>query len=399
MSRTQNTDRELEEFLQKSNIQKAFLKTAKDDLLPIFSLYQDLKPDIVLMQLFPNESPKYYLSLIGTVPITYSGKQYNIPVGLHFLDNHPYSGPHCYVKPTPTMRIKSTKHVNENGRIFLPYLTEWNYPKSDTVTLLSVIQFIFQEKCPVFSVNSPSQTQQNTSSQKNPPYPVADAFPSGPSTYPTPYPYANPAMMPQPPTQQYGGYQPPSFGSLTAVPPVGTGYGYNASTIQPAHIRASMISAIEDKLKKRLREKTGEICAEIQSIEANHQDLYAGKKKLEAILSEAETEAKSMEGILAAYKAKKTELENALKLADAGEKKELKPDDAIDAATPLHRQIINCYVQQCAIDDTIYYLGKALNPGAINIQTYLKHIRELSRQQFIAKATLLKARTKAGLPV
>jgi hypothetical protein len=36
------------------------------------------------------------------------------------------------------------------------------------------------------------------------------------------------------------------------------GYGgYSTGTIQPPHIRASILSAIEDKIKKRLREKIG----------------------------------------------------------------------------------------------------------------------------------------------
>src|SRR5687767_8134493 len=74
-------------------------------------------------------------------------------------------------------------------------------------------------------------------------------------------------------------------------------------------------------------------------------------------------------------------------------------DKSIDATTPVHRQIVRCYVNDCAIDDTIYFLGQAHKKGVINLQTYLKYVRDLSREQFIQRATMQKCRQKARLPV
>lgn len=54
------------------------------------------------------------------------------------MENHPYRGPICYVKPTPTMQIRVSKTVDDKGRIYLPYLTEWHYPGYDTYSLLQV---------------------------------------------------------------------------------------------------------------------------------------------------------------------------------------------------------------------------------------------------------------------
>lgn len=82
-----------------------------------------------------------------------------------------------------------------------------------------------------------------------------------------------------------------------------------------------------------------------------------------------------------------------------GEDPEAAVDGAIDATTPLHRQIFRSYVQDCAIDDTIYFLGQALRKGSIDLQTYLKCVRQLSRKQFIHRATMQKARQTARLPV
>ena len=79
------------------------------------------------------------------------GQNYNIPVSLWVLDTHPYHAPVCFVKPTAEMQIKVcmsmmccilrdddniispkvSKHVDQSGKIYLPYLHEWSHPKSD----------------------------------------------------------------------------------------------------------------------------------------------------------------------------------------------------------------------------------------------------------------------------
>jgi ESCRT-I complex subunit TSG101 len=43
------------------------------------------------------------------------------------MDTHPYNPPMVFVKPTPTMQIKSGRNVDMNGKIDLPYLREWKY--------------------------------------------------------------------------------------------------------------------------------------------------------------------------------------------------------------------------------------------------------------------------------
>lgn len=42
------------------------------------------------------------------------------------MSSHPNNAPICYVKPTPDMRIKVSRFVDHNGKIYLPYLHDWN---------------------------------------------------------------------------------------------------------------------------------------------------------------------------------------------------------------------------------------------------------------------------------
>lgn len=55
------------------------------------------------------------------------GNVYNIPVCLWLLDTYPYNPPICFVKPTSAMMIKTGKHIDANGKIYLPYLHEWKH--------------------------------------------------------------------------------------------------------------------------------------------------------------------------------------------------------------------------------------------------------------------------------
>ncbi|KAJ8390926.1 hypothetical protein AAFF_G00098460 [Aldrovandia affinis] len=49
------------------------------------------------------------------------------------------------------MLIKKGKHIDPNGKIYLPYLHEWKHPQSDLYGLIQVMIVVFGEEPPVFS--------------------------------------------------------------------------------------------------------------------------------------------------------------------------------------------------------------------------------------------------------
>ena len=67
--------------------------------------------------------------------------------------------------------------------------------------------------------------------------------------------------------------------------------------------------------------------------------------------------------------------------------------------TPLFKQLLNSYAEEAAIEDAVYYLGEALRQNVVDCETFLKHVRKLSRRQFFLRATMNKCRQTAGLPV
>ena len=58
------------------------------------------------------------------------GNTYNIPIRLWILDSHPFAPPICFLKPTANMGISVGKHVDTQGRIYLPYLQNWSHVRS-----------------------------------------------------------------------------------------------------------------------------------------------------------------------------------------------------------------------------------------------------------------------------
>ena len=86
---------------------------------------------------------------------------YNIPVALWILDTHPIHAPLCYVRPTPDMQIKVSQHVDGNGKIYLPYLHEWDAANSDILGLVQMCIITFGEQPPVFArpQNQPQQVK------------------------------------------------------------------------------------------------------------------------------------------------------------------------------------------------------------------------------------------------
>lgn len=170
---------------------------------------------------------------------------------------------------------------------------------------LQVMTVTFQEKVPVYAKRSdpvpPARPQPPTPSAYSTPYPQAAStnntpYPTGPGAMPMPQPYASPSPNQPPPYpsaaspyqapyQPYGVPPPPvhanidrsqpsrnsSTQSLTQSVNSNTAGGYN--TIQPSHIRASLTSAIDDRLRQRLKEVMGAFPSRLLSSHSSVQAL------------------------------------------------------------------------------------------------------------------------------
>nr|XP_060462161.1 tumor susceptibility gene 101 protein isoform X1 [Panthera onca] len=195
----------------------------------VITLYKDLKP-VLDSYVFNDGSSRELMNLTGTIPVPYKGNIYNIPICLWLLDTYPYNPPICFVKPTSSMTIKTGKHVDANGKIYLPYLHEWKHPQSDLLGLIQVMIVVFGDEPPVFS--RPTISASYPSYQATGPpntYPFSGFFgasyipgmPSGISAYPSGYP-PNPSGYPGCPYPPGGQYPATASSQYPSQPPVAT---------------------------------------------------------------------------------------------------------------------------------------------------------------------------------
>ncbi|XP_063802422.1 ubiquitin-conjugating enzyme E2 variant 3 [Pseudophryne corroboree] len=109
---------------------------------------------------FKDGSQKDLLNLAGTVPTKFQGNSYNIPICLWLLDSHPFAPPLCFLKPTESMGIRFGKHIDAQGRIYLPYLHDWSHPKSTIIGLIKEMGVKFEEELPLYSISAADAARQ-----------------------------------------------------------------------------------------------------------------------------------------------------------------------------------------------------------------------------------------------
>ncbi|XP_034976530.1 tumor susceptibility gene 101 protein [Zootoca vivipara] len=366
------------------------------ETVSVITQYKDLKP-VMDGYVFNDGSSRELMSLTGTIPVNYKGNTYNIPICLWLLDTYPYNPPICFVKPTSSMTIKTGKHVDANGKIYLPYLHEWKHPQSDLIGLIQVMIVVFGEEPPVFS--------RPTISAAYPPYqatgpPNSSYMPGMPSGMPhfPPGPPPNPSGYPNYPYPPPSGSFPPTTSTqhYPSQPPVTTVGPSRDATISEDTIRASLISAVSDKLRWRMKEEMDRAQAELNALKRTEEDLKKGHQKLEEMVTRLDQEVAEVDKNIDLLKKKDEELSSALeKMESQSENNDI--DEVIVPTAPLYKQILNLYAEENAIEDTIFYLGEALRRGVIDLDIFLKHVRLLSRKQFQLRALMQKARKTAGL--
>jgi len=195
--------------------------------------------------------------------------------------------------------------------------------------------------------------------------------------YPTSQPSAGPAYPPYPPTS--------SSQSLNSQ-----------SSLSQEHIKASILSAVEDKVRRRLREEMSTAGAEIESLKRTGEELGAGQNKLKLMVGKIQAEESSLSESVGILQNKREELEKMIEQADtAGD--DIPVDEVVSASTPLYKQLVSAVAEEAAIEDGLYMLGEALRRGAVDAEVFLKQVRDLARRQFLLRATIMAAREKAKL--
>ncbi|TKY67761.1 ELC protein [Spatholobus suberectus] len=314
----------------------------------------------------------------GTIPMTFQGVTYNIPVVIWLMESYPRHPPCVYVNPTRDMIIKRPHaHVNPSGLVSVPYLQNWTYPGSNLVDLVLSLSLVFGRDPPLYS-------QRRTTPNPNPnpnPHPPPNFGTSSSSSSSSGYPHAHP-----PPRS----YPPSPYPAPAPAPRV-------HSTEDPSEVFK------RNAINKLVEVVHGDVAALRKTREGEMEGLFTlqgvlkqREETLNKGLTEMQEEMEALEQQLQIVLMNTDVLEGWLR--DNQGKKMLggldleSPEDAFECVDVLSKQMLECTAADLAIEDTLYASDKALQVGALPFDQYLRSVRALSREQFFHRATATKVR-------
>ncbi|KAL2329158.1 hypothetical protein Fmac_022585 [Flemingia macrophylla] len=297
----------------------------------------------------------------GTIPMSFQGVTYNIPVVIWLMESYPRHPPCVYVNPTRDMIIKRPHpHVNPSGLVSVPYLHDWVYPASNLLDLVLDLSLRFGRDPPLYSQRRPNP---NPNPNPNPIPPSFAPSPSPPPRSYPPSPYPAPSPRPHPAEDPSEVFKRNAINKLVEMV-----YGDVASLRKTREAEMEGLFTLQGVLKQRHESLHGgllEMQAEMEALEQQLQMVLMNTDVLEGWLRD--NQGKKMAG-----------LEN--------------PEDAFECVDVLSKQMLDCTAADLAIEDTLYALDKALQVGAVPFDQYLRSVRALSREQFFHRATASKVR-------
>ncbi|KAM1263280.1 hypothetical protein ACFXTH_028288 [Malus domestica] len=354
-------------------------------LVSITSAYPSLEPKTATFTHNDGRSVNL-LQADGTIPMSYEGVTYNIPVVIWLMDSYPRHPPCVYVNPTRDMVIKRAHaHVNPSGLVTVPYLQNWVYPSSNLVELVKNLSAVFGQDPPLFSQRRPNPSP-NPNPNPNVGHSTSSVSNSGYSSY-SGYSgssgsvnHARPAIPPRPyPPSPYG-----SSGSFSRVQADDPNDVFKRNAINKL---VEMVHGDMAGLRKT-RE------AEIEGLFNAQAVLRQRSEQLNKGLKEMVDEKEGLEQQLQMVLMNSDVLEAWSRENEGKTRGSLDGDvdDAFECIDPLSKQLLDCTASDLAIEDVVYSLDKALQDGSIAIEDYLKNVRSLSRKQFYHRATAAKVR-------
>lgn len=323
-------------------------------ILQLLHQIHSLKP-CVDNYVFNDGTQQKLFKLAGTIPIQYRSATYNIPVSLWLPLNFPKNCPICYVTPVPSMRIKAKHmHVDGQGLIYHPYLHSWQQQQSNLVELVGLLCSVFGKDPPLFAAKQKAQPNASGLNVN-----------ARPASQPRPQPVQHAQQVRQPvrPVQPMQPRPPQSQPPAQALP---------------------QGDAFEEALRKQLQgmyDKENEKLNALASAQKQLEQHAAKIKELQAAQSQ-ERDALLQRRQNLQIKIEATE--QWLKTHENGQ--ELVIDEVVAASDTWSQQCMQATATEFAITDAMLELDRCLEDETIKLETYLKQISKMAREQFNAKA-------------
>ncbi|KAL3652164.1 hypothetical protein CASFOL_001845 [Castilleja foliolosa] len=310
----------------------------------------------------------------GTVPMSFQGVTYNIPVIIWLTESYPRHAPLVFVNPTRDMVIKRPHpFVSPNGVVSIPYIRSWVFPASNLVELVRNLSHFFARDPPLYSQRKPSSPNPNPN--LNPIYGSMNSSVGSTAG-------ARPAIPPR-------DYSP----SPNPPPPYGSGGGRIME--DPAEVfKKNAIAKLVESLNGDLREMRKAREGEMEGFFGAQAVLRKREEDLRKGLKEMQDEKEALEQQLQMVLMNTDVLEGWLRENEgiSGNNDTVDVDEAFEPSDRLSKQMLDCTASDLAVEDAIYSLDRAVQEGVIPFDQYLRNVRLLSREQFFHRATSSKVR-------
>eukprot|EP00007_Cunea_sp_BSH-02190019_P010302 CAMPEP_0174242904 /NCGR_PEP_ID=MMETSP0417-20130205/29584_1 /TAXON_ID=242541 /ORGANISM="Mayorella sp, Strain BSH-02190019" /LENGTH=689 /DNA_ID=CAMNT_0015322347 /DNA_START=67 /DNA_END=2133 /DNA_ORIENTATION=- len=312
----------------------------------------------------------------GTIPISYRGAVYNIPIAIYLPPAFPSAHPIPLVTPVAGMRVKDNHpHVALSGECYLPYLSRWVASHSSLVGLVRSLQQLFAASPPVYAV--PPGSQPAPTPHRPPPVSRPAAEHTDPRYHPVPQPTHPSAHLT--PTHHPAYTQPPahrlssgSLHSLQSTPPRPTIEQKRAQLVKKLEERLSQEQKTMDTKMDACNEDAKALAESQQTLRRLRQTFTAAQQQQQRNLEQIQ----QADAVLAAQLLRLNEAQSGHRPAD----------ELVHPADPLSAQQMEAAAEVGSLDDLFYALDRSLQNDVITVDMYLQRVRRLAREQFFARA-------------
>jgi len=325
-------------------------------ILQLLHQLTSLKPSVD-NYVFNDGTQQKLFKLAGTIPIQYRSATYNIPVALWLPLNFPKNCPICYVTPVPSMRIKQKHmHVDQQGLIYHPYLHSWNQHKSTLSELVGLLCSVFGKEPPLFSAKQKAQPNGHVLN--------VNARPHQAKPQPRVQPQQMRPVQPVQPRQPIAVQQP-------------------APAVQQAQAQAQG-DEFETALRKVLQGMYDKENDKLNALASAQKQLDAHAAKIKELQT---AQAQERDALLQRRQNLQIKIEATEQWLATNEKKQaLVMDEVVVTCDTWSQQCIEATATEFAITDAMLELDRCLEEEAISLESYLKLISRMAREQFHAKA-------------
>jgi ESCRT-I complex subunit TSG101 len=384
------------------------------------SIGTNLQPIVTLYADESTGDTSTVLDLQGTIAIHYRGQTYQLLMDIYIIDQYPIKPPVCYVRLVPNMYIKANhKHVqSDTGRVYIPYLSEWNASTHNLIELIVAISSIFSNDPPVFS-RPPPPVPSLPSLQQQPPPPSISATSTTSNRWsaatssnnsnnnnnhhPTHWrtqqqqleaALAREAEEANQALEAVRNNEREETERQTAI------QVYEATQLQ--HLKNTLNAKIQTycreqrtNVQQRILEDYNDssILKDGTAVQKQIQEYQTLRNKLQHQLTIVDEQANAIQVWLQQHQQHgngTTPESSSSSNGGTTTTTTITIDDMVTASNPIQDKMIEYEAEYHTIRDTLYFLDKALYEQTISVDVHLKHVRTLAKQQFYCRAHFLK---------